>query len=73
VGVGGGEGVNVGAAATVGIKGLVVDNIVEPTDGVGRAGTPSLHPARQSKINIKRTLEHLPVRPLLREDKRIAN
>jgi len=65
--------VNVGVDTTVGIGALAVDNIVEPTDGVGRAGTPSAQAARQTKINIKRTLEHLPMRPLSREDKPIAN
>jgi len=73
VGVGGGERVKVGVAATVGDQGLATGDTIEPTDGVETVGASSLHPTTESKISIKRRLEYLLTTRLLREDKCTAN
>jgi hypothetical protein len=65
VGVGWGEGVKVGVAATVLDKGLGVCDVIEPMDGVDKAGPFSPHPTRKSKINTKKTVEYLLTIPLL--------
>lgn len=57
VGVGIGEGIEVGAATTVGENRLTVAVAVEPTEGVETADALSRHPASDRRINNMKTRE----------------